>query len=536
MNKGDRPLASLSLRPPRTPHVASGQSPPTTSGLNPKSSVLRVPETLLLGALFTLAYRFPGALGGWLEVVLTFLFPALLLEAVFRGRHLAWTYLTLFLGLVGIFHWVPHTLESKGGLPLPLALLGGGLFYAWEALGFLGVAAFGRLLHRRAGFWGAGLGAALAMLLWEVFGFHIYGWSWGSALGALPWTARCAAFLGTYGLSALIWGFAAAVASALAEERPPRALRALGLYASLLLLLPLGWYALPRGPQQSLDIVMIQPNWVPGVRSEGMEAELWRRSDAVLAAARWPRPERSTLLLWPESSILGENHLLPDPRLGEAAKRRQVAWLFGTEGGAPGGKYFTCNLIRGEAAGRPSFIQGKTHPMAFGERMPGPEPVRKWLDAKLDFVSQEPGKLSAESGFTLPTPGGPLVVHPLICSEVLLPHRVREGLSLTGASLLSNHTNDGWFDETIATDLHAVQIRLRAVELGVPLVRATSTGKSGLYREDGTGGLWGRPMSEATYAFPLDWRPIRTPARSPWLFRLILGGLVLGVGYTWRRK
>ncbi len=29
MNEGDRPVASLSLRPPRAPHVVSGQSPDT---------------------------------------------------------------------------------------------------------------------------------------------------------------------------------------------------------------------------------------------------------------------------------------------------------------------------------------------------------------------------------------------------------------------------------------------------------------------------------------------------------------------------
>jgi apolipoprotein N-acyltransferase len=153
----------------------------------------------------------------------------------------------------------------------------------------------------------------------------------------------------------------------------------------------------------------------------------------------------------------------------------------------------------------------------------------------LGFHSQEPGDLTAQSGFTLPTPQGPLVIHPLICNEALLPDRARQGLALTGAELLTNHTNDGWFENSPATDQHAVQIRLRAVELGVPLVRATSTGKSGLYREDGSGGLWGQPMTAATYAFPLEWRPIRTPARSPWVFRLILTGLCLGVLLTWRR-
>jgi apolipoprotein N-acyltransferase len=127
----------------------------------------------------------------------------------------------------------------------------------------------------------------------------------------------------------------------------------------------------------------------------------------------------------------------------------------------------------------------------------------------------------------VPGSGG-VTVAPLICSEALDPERAREGLALGGANLLSNHTNDGWFDRSIATDLHAAQIRLRPVELGVPLVRATLTGKSGIFREDGHFQLWGAPLSEGAYTVALDWRPVHTPARSPLLQRLLAGGLALG--------
>jgi apolipoprotein N-acyltransferase len=69
---------------------------------------------------------------------------------------------------------------------------------------------------------------------------------------------------------------------------------------------------------------------------------------------------------------------------------------------------------------------------------------------------------------------------------------------------------------------------MRATELGVPLLRATLTGKSGLFREDGRFQLWGEPLSEATYAFELDWRPIRTPARSAWLLPFLMVILLAG--------
>ena len=271
-----------------------------------------------------------------------------------------------------------------------------------------------------------------------------------------------------------------------------------------------------------LDVVMIQPDFEAGVRRPGMEQDLWRRSDAELQLRGWPEPGVATLLLWPESSVLGRNDLLPSPRLRQEAQRRGIAWLFGTEGQ-------DYNLVRGEAAGQPSFIQAKAEPMAFGERMPGPPWLSSWLDQRLSFVSQQAGQLGPASSFHMPTPQGPLVVHPVICSEALRSERVLTGLRLGGGELLSNHTNDGWFERSPATDLHAAQIRLRAVEAGVPLLRATLTGKSGVFREDGSWELWGEPMTEAAYGFRLAWRPIATPVRSPWLLPGLMLALALGL-------
>lgn len=104
-----------------------------------------------------------------------------------------------------------------------------------------------------------------------------------------------------------------------------------------------------------------------------------------------------------------------------------------------------------------------------------------------------------------------------------MPLRTRDGVATAGGELLANLTNDGWFEHTPATNLHAAEIRLRAVELGFPMLRCTLTGKSGVMHEDGRSELWGEPMSQAIYRFTLAWSPVRTPARSPWLFR----GLVL---------
>jgi apolipoprotein N-acyltransferase len=499
--------------------------------LSPQKAALRTFEALVLAGFFVLVFRFPAGSGhGYHEPLFAFLFPALMFEGVFRERHLGWSYLMFLLGLVGIFHWVPAVIEIKGGLPFSLAILGSGLFYAWEALGFLAVAACSRWMYRRAGALGAALGAALGILLWEVYGFHVYSWSWGAPVGAVPWFARSAAFLTSAGVAALFWGCGALTAAWLSQGRHGRAaLVPCGLIATFTVLGG-AWYLLPRGPERTLDVVMIQPNFESGIRRPGMEEEMWVRSDAELKARALPRPGVATLLLWPESAVLGRDDAQPNPRLREEARRRGLAWLFGTESGL-------LNLVRGEADDRPSFVQAKRKPMPFGERMPGPEPVRKWLDRRLGFESQEGGELNEHSSFAFTTPQGELKVHPIICSEALDSRRVQDGLALAGGELLTNHTNDGWFEHSIATDLHAAQIRLRAVEAGLPMLRSTLTGKSGVFREDGSWSTWGEPMTEGAYALSLTWRPVQTPGRAPWLIPFLAGALGLTtVLVAWRKK
>nr|WP_320133112.1 nitrilase-related carbon-nitrogen hydrolase [uncultured Holophaga sp.] len=459
-------------------------------------------ETLAAAALFSLACDLAAAPGlGFLMPVLGLAGLSVLFRSTFLHRRIGWSYLALLGAFWGIFYWVPATLAVKGPMPMPLAILGSTLLDGWEALGLWGVVLLSRWLGRRSGLWGAMLGAGLGIGLWEVLAFHVYPFTLGAVFGGIPFLARAAAFVGSHGMSILLWGTGAGIGHRWAQRAPRPWLPAAGL-AAVLAVLGLAWPLLPRGPERHLDIVIAQPDYPVGHAFPGMEAGLWAMSDATLHREGLPHPGRTTLLLWPESSVLGRDDLSPNPRLPLEARKRNIAWLYGTEGG----RY---NLVRGEAPGEPSFFQAKVVPMPFGERMPGPAPLREWLDRQMGFLSQEPGELSSLS--SMPLPGG-LKVHPLICSEALIPWRVIGGLDLAGGDLLANLTNDGWFDRSIATDLHGAQIRMRAIETGLPLVRATLTGKSGCFTADGRGGLWGAAMTRATYAFPLDWRPIRTPA------------------------
>jgi apolipoprotein N-acyltransferase len=475
--------------------------------------------SLALAALFVVAFRWPAPSGlGFHEVLAGLIFPVVLFWRLYRGTGLFWIWLGIFLGFAGLFTWLPRTLMAMGGLPTPLALLGAALFCAWEALGLTFVAWMARLTTNRRGPLAGALVAGLILVLWERFGYHIYPWSWGAAFGGLPILARSAAFLGTHGLAALSW-IGGALTGAMLANRYRNAWKYALAAPTVMAALGLAWFLLPRGKEWTVNVVMVQPNFTPGVRRPGMEEECWALSDKALVSRDHPG---TTLLLWPESSVLGRDDHQPNLRLAQEAEKRHLAWLFGTEGGR-------FNLLRGEVAGRPSFIQAKTEPMPFGERMPGPEPLRQWMDKMMGFESQMNGELTDQSSFAIPTTSGELKVHPVICSEALMSHRVLDGLAIAGGELITNHTNDGWFGDSIATNIHAAQIRLRAAEAGLPLLRATSTGRSGVFRSDGTWELWDSPLSQHVYRVGLTWRDVATPYRMVYFRFLLLAGLGFAV-------
>ena len=65
---------------------------------------------------------------------------------------------------------------------------------------------------------------------------------------------------------------------------------------------------------------------------------------------------------------------------------------------------------------------------------------------------------------------------PLICYEAIFPGDITEGEERPG--WIVNVTNDGWFGISTGPFQHLQQARLRAVEEGLPIVRAANTGIS----------------------------------------------------------
>jgi apolipoprotein N-acyltransferase len=94
-----------------------------------------------------------------------------------------------------------------------------------------------------------------------------------------------------------------------------------------------------------------------------------------------------------------------------------------------------------------------------------------------------PGSFASGTGpVTLAIPGAP-PAGMLICYEAIFPDHLVEARARP--QWLINVTNDGWFGDSTGPYQHLAQARLRAIEQGVPIVRAANTGISAVIDSHG---------------------------------------------------
>ncbi|MGH6869548.1 MAG: apolipoprotein N-acyltransferase, partial [Methylocella sp.] len=358
------------------------------------------------------------------------------------------------------------------GLPAALAIFPG--------LGFM----IARLLWMP----GAGrlfaLAAGLSFAEW-LRGHVLTGFPWntfGMALGGNLVTAQLASIVGLYGLTVIailifsapaVLGEKSAMHGARRRLPPPIAAAALA-FAAICAFGALRLAATTVAPVASVKLRIMQPNLAQDAKFRPENKA--RILSLYLTLSARGESDRSglddvTALIWPESAFpfILSRDAGALAEIGAVLPQDTVLVTGAARADDESGHARYFNAIQVIASGGHILDSyDKVHLVPFGEYLPF-EAVFDRLGMR-QFVHVPGGFEAGSKSRLLVVPGLPAVA-PLICYEAIFPGEVvPAGASRPG--LLLNVTNDGWFGMTPGPYQHFAQARLRAIEEGLPLIRA----------------------------------------------------------------
>ncbi|WP_338467200.1 apolipoprotein N-acyltransferase [Novosphingobium sp. ZN18A2] len=336
-------------------------------------------------------------------------------------------------------------------------------------------------------------------------GWLFTGFPW-NPLGAVtlggfgrPGLARILPWTGTYALSGLVVLLSAAWLAGWRKTQDRHFPAAAALFAipGALMLLPLGG----DSHQGKLPFTLVQPDIPQDEIDDPTKYEEQFRRIARLTLPRKPGEHR--LVLWPESAIpdylrtgypayfYEETTYAADPVLARERIGRVIGpgslLLTGSvdlamKQGAVIGAWNVVSAIDPSGAFRGSYA--KAHLVPYGEYLPmrsllAPLGLSRLVAGSLDFF---PGPGPKTIDFGRIADGGWGRIGFQICYEIVFSGEVVD--EADRPDFLFNPSNDGWFGAW-GPPQHLAQARMRAIEEGLPILRATTTGISAVIDADG---------------------------------------------------
>ena len=267
--------------------------------------------------------------------------------------------------------------------------------------------------------------------------------------------------------------------------------RAVPAVISLIVMISLGIYGFNRIPDAPLEYAndirlrIVQPNvaqsekWKPENRS-AIFSRLLTMSDGATS------PETAgvrdvTHVIWPETAVPFLLTEAPDARaaiaamlpLGTTLITGTVRREFADSENETAATAMYNSILVFDDADRISAIYDKVHLVPFGEYLPFHDLLSRMGLSQL--TRMRPGFGAGEGRRTYSvanTPGfAPLICYEIIFSGAIVSQEARPGWIL-------NLTNDAWYGDSTGPYQHFQQTRVRAVEEGLPVVRAANTGIS----------------------------------------------------------
>jgi len=186
----------------------------------------------------------------------------------------------------------------------------------------------------------------------------------------------------------------------------------------------------------------------------------------------------SQLIIWPETAIPVLHHQAQEfiQQMATSARSQNHEYLVGVPFKDLDSNKFYNGII---VVGSSNDTYYKQHLVPFGEYLP----FDKWLRPILNLMHIPMSDFSAG-------PNRKPVVHAVnetigvsICYEDVFGEEIIS--ALPDATLLVNISNDAWFGDSLAPHQHLQMARMRALETGRYMLRATNTGISAIINEKG---------------------------------------------------
>jgi apolipoprotein N-acyltransferase len=229
----------------------------------------------------------------------------------------------------------------------------------------------------------------------------------------------------------------------------------------------------------------------PSVPQDGKWDPAFRDSIATRLLELSGRPPtngaaRPELIVWPETAL---PYLLTDrpdalAAIGEMLQTGQRLLLGavrseGTAEASGVARYYN-SVIAINDAGEIADAVDKVRLVPFGEFLPFQDLAEQ---VGLRTIAETIGGFSAGTVRHALVAAEGIRALPMICYEIIFPGEADAAIG--GAELIVNVTNDGWFGDTPGPYQHFRQAQVRAVEAGMPLVRAANNGISAVVDEKG---------------------------------------------------
>lgn len=446
------------------------------------------------------------------------------------NRKLAWLY-----GAVGvgwIFRWLVDTIIIFSNIPSVGAWAVLALFAIVFGLPYIVLWSAVHPLRRRLGDgWILALPALQVVIEYLSMYLLLFPYNHGVSQYRFPFTWQLASVTGIWGVTYLLFFVNCAFGEAIYRRREGRPFpwrwASAAVAAWALVVIFGGWRydrieaALREAPV--VRVAQIQSRMTMEERmsrSARRSFEDWVRATAAIPAGA------VDLVVWPEGAC---PYPLDDgggatKTVAELARRGGYEMVIG--GGAreviDGERRAFNSTYLVDPSGEIKARYDKMVPLPFGEYMPLGDrlPFLKGLIAGIgDFRAGTEPVVFEGAKFKYATP---------ICYEAILSGVCRR---FPTADVLVNVTNDAWFGDTAAPHQHAMLSAVRAIELGVPIIRSAYTGTSMIIEPHGVIHSETRPFTDVNRVVGVR------VARFPTIYAVIGDSFVLlcalGLGAAW---